>query len=121
MSTQFELFPDQKTFGGRYSSQRRRTTPRPTSRQAYDSVQTDMRVRQGAVLKCLKKHGPLTQENMTPTYNMDSFDDPFTYPPQSDSGIRTRCSELVKMGLVRDTGRTEKTACGRAAIWEAVQ
>ncbi len=119
--TQPELFPDQKTFGGRYTSQRRHATPRPTSRQAYDSVQTDMRVRQGAVLKCLKVNGPVTLEKLVFDYHFESSQDPFKYPPQSDSGIRTRCSELVKMGLVRDTGRTERTASGRnAVVWEAV-
>lgn len=37
------------------------------------------------------------------------------YPLQSDSGIRSRVSELVTLELVKDTGRTKPTASGRQA------
>jgi hypothetical protein len=36
-------------------------------------------------------------------------------PPQSDSGIRTRASELQTAGLIEDTGETRLTAAGRHA------
>jgi len=35
------------------------------------------------------------------------------YPPQSPSGIRTRCRELQDAGYVLDTGRTRPTRAGR--------
>lgn len=37
----------------------------------------------------------------------------------SDSGLRTRRAELTAQGLVRDSGRVEKSPSGRASIvWE---
>jgi hypothetical protein len=41
---------------------------------------------------------------------------PKIYPRQSESGLRTRRRELVDMGLVVDTGRTETLPSGRKAI-----
>ncbi len=44
------------------------------------------------------------------------------YPPQSDSGLRTRRSELVALGLVQDTGERTRLPSGRQAIvWASVQ
>lgn len=43
------------------------------------------------------------------------------WPWISDSGIRTRCSELVAWGLVEDTGARGESATGRpATIWTLV-
>ena len=35
---------------------------------------------------------------------------------QSDSGLRTRRNELVRMGLLADTGQTRPIRSGRQAI-----
>lgn len=43
------------------------------------------------------------------------------FPEQSVSGLRTRRSELVDQGLVRDTGRRRKTEAGRPSIVWAVR
>ena len=42
-------------------------------------------------------------------------------PEQSVSGLRTRRSELVKRGLVKDSGKKRKLESGRmAVVWEVV-
>ena len=46
------------------------------------------------------------------------FGDP---PPSSQSGLRTRVSELVRGGVIQDSGRTRTMTTGRQAIvWELV-
>lgn len=82
-----------------------------TSHQAAASV-VNLPERQQAVLDVLASLGAMTHERLIRDY---------TGMKQSVSGLRTRCSELVKQGRVRDTGRREKLASGRSAIvWEAV-
>ncbi len=42
------------------------------------------------------------------------------FPNRAESSIRTRTSELVEMGLVKDSGHTRSTRAGNEAIvWEA--
>ena len=50
-------------------------------------------------------------------------DELFNYwPSQSQSPLRPRRIELVKLGLVKDSGKTRKTRSGRqAVIWVAVE
>ena len=89
----------------------RRTDPQ-TSWQAAQSIDpADLRDSQVQVLEILRKHGPLTDEAIYRYVNGE----------QSVSGARTRRSELVDMGLVRDSGARATTAAGRQTIvWEAV-
>jgi hypothetical protein len=88
---------------------RARTTDPETSHEAAASV-TDLRKRQNHVLQCLKVFGPFSLEGLVTAYKFHG------YIQQSDSGIRTRCSELVRMGLVEDSGQRARTASGRQAI-----
>lgn len=87
----------------------RRTDP-STSRLAAGSVR--VRESQRAVL-ALFVSGPATDEQL--------WDRTFSRSVRiSPSGLRTRRSELVAVGLVRDTGRKERLSSGRMAIvWEA--
>ena len=95
---------------------RARSTDPQTSADAARSV-TGLREKQKAVLRVFDAYGPQTLGELVQSYRYLSL----KLPRQSDSGIRTRCSELVAMGLVRDTGLRRKMSTGRMAIvWEAV-
>ena len=88
----------------------RRTDP-PTSHEAAASI-VALLAKQEAVLHVFNKYKTLTLEQLVANY--------FGLP-QCASGIRTRASELVKLGYLRDSGRTTKTKSGRnAIIWEIV-
>lgn len=90
-----------------------RATDPNTSWQAAQSIAPeDLRDSQVQVLEILRKHGPLTDEAIYRYVNGE----------QSVSGTRTRRSELVDAGLVRDSGARATTAAGRNTIvWEAVE
>lgn len=81
-----------------------------TSWQAAQSVTPEaLRASQQQVLDILRKHGPLTDEGIYRYVNGE----------QSVSGARTRRSELVDVGLVRDSKARARTAAGRQTIvWE---
>ena len=91
------------------------TTPSDpeTSHGAADSV-TDLTEKQEAVFRVLEIHGPGSDASLSYWYTLHGV------PRQSESGLRTRRAELVRKGLVRDTGETEVLPSGRRAIiWEA--
>ena len=101
---------------------RARSTDPQTSADAARSV-TGLRPKQEAVLYVFRAYGPLTLEQLVQRYDRARKERYLNLglPQQSPSGIRTRCSELVAMGLVRDTGERRKMSTGRMAIvWEAV-
>jgi hypothetical protein len=86
----------------------RRTDPN-TSHEAAASVR-DIRGSQQQVLDQLKRFGAMTHEQICGRL-----------PKMSVSGVRSRCNELVKRNLVRNTGSTATTKAGRRTIiWEAV-
>ena len=89
-----------------------RTTDPDTSWAAARSIDNEaLRASQQQVLEILRKHGPLTDEAIYRYVNGE----------QSVSGARTRRSELVDAGLVRDSGARARTAAGRQTIvWEVV-
>ncbi len=89
-----------------------------TSLAAAESV-TGITEKQQAVLELLRRLGPLPDELMVVGY-VDRVVHG-NLPPQSKSGLRTRRSELVRRGLVKDTGERRRLVSGRMAIvWEAV-
>ena len=93
-----------------------RSTDPETSHQAAASV-TNLTEKQDAVLDCLRTMGPSTDQMIQVRYaNLFSFGHA---PRQSGSGLRTRRAELVRKGLVRDTGERVTLSSGRKAIvWE---
>jgi hypothetical protein len=91
-----------------------------TSRAAAVSL-GDLRGSQRAVLSVLRRYGPADFATLISRYAGEGERDPETYPLQSESGIRTRVSELVALGLVVDTGRRVRLDTGRqAVVWAAV-
>jgi len=89
-----------------------------TSHAAADSV-TELTEKQETVLALLINYGPqLSDGEIAVTYRRVGYH--VTWP-QSESGLRTRRSELVRKGLVQDSGERVKLESGRMAIlWEAV-
>jgi hypothetical protein len=57
---------------------------------------------------------PLTDEQLIALYRKQAIS--YRWSPASDSGIRSRRSELVDEGELIDTGRVEKTVSGRSTI-----
>lgn len=85
----------------------RRTDPE-TSHEAAASVD-NITATQSFVLQALKK--PRTDPQLIEAYRQLK-----KAPPASESGIRTRRSELVEKGLVVDSGTRSRTPFGRKAI-----
>jgi len=53
---------------------------------------------------------------------IDAYKERKRAPKASQSGLRSRRAELVKIGLVRDSGKRAQLRSGRYAIvWEAVK
>ena len=89
----------------------RRTDPQ-TSHDAAAYVTPRVRNAQQVVLNALKVWGPMTDEEL--------FKKVSAAHTMSDSGCRTRRSELVARGMVRNTGKSRTTVAGyRSIVWEA--
>jgi hypothetical protein len=106
---QMDLFPEDKAHA-------RRSDPH-TSHDAADSVEHIRRSQQD-VLMVLRRFGPMHDDKLwrviTSLFGKGVL-------PMSESGCRTRRSELVAKGLVEDTGRRTILPSGRASIvWGAV-
>jgi hypothetical protein len=89
---------------------RARASDPETSHDAAQSVER-LTEKHEYMLALLRDVGPATDERLFQ----------YAIAVMSESGARTRRSELVAMGLVRDSGKRRKTRSGRNAIvWEAV-
>ncbi len=89
-----------------------------TSHQAAESV-TELRGSQQAVLRVMPQKLGITDEELVAKYRHQA--ELGDVPHQSDSGIRSRRSELVKKRLVLDSGTRRPTTYGRKAIvWRRV-
>lgn len=103
MSTQPNLFDKKEFF-----AHARRTDPQ-TSHDAAASVRR-IRESQADVLTVIRKYGPISDEGMIHAYRAMGLS------WQSDSGLRTRRSELVALGAVVDSGYTIRTQSNRQSI-----
>ena len=86
----------------------------PTSQAAAKSASISMTPKRLAVLDAFKRWGPMTDEQLSKCYAMTRG-----APAQSESGLRTRRSELVRMQQLRNSGSTRQMSTGRqATVWE---
>lgn len=80
-----------------------------TSREAAERIEGAGSALRGRVLGALRTRGPMTDEELQVVLAMDP------------STQRPRRVELVRLGLVRDSGARRPTLSGRSAtLWEAV-
>lgn len=92
-----------------------------TSHEAAKSV-SSITATQAAILKLLSAF-PMTDEDLIYFYEQQikMGADERDVPRASHSGIRSRRAELVKQGLVKDSGERHKLSSGRQAIgWIAI-
>lgn len=89
-----------------------RTTDPQTSHDAAKTV----RVTEGqmAVYSEFRMYGPMTDEQLIRALSVRAESCPDAR--LSDSGARSRRSELVRLGMLKDSGRRGVTASGRQTI-----
>lgn len=88
-----------------------------TSHAAADSVRRISESQQH-ILRLFLLYGPMTDEQLLARHR--EWQHRHGDPRMSDSGVRTRRSELVMLGRVRDSGKRTLLSTGRKAIvWEA--
>lgn len=90
----------------------RRSDPQ-TSKDAASSVRR-IRESQADVLSVVREFGPMSDEQIIRAYRGCFWSSSFV--KQSDSGIRTRRSELVALGIVVDSGLRGKTSSNRQTV-----
>ena len=93
-----------------------RNTDPTTSHEAAASV-TRVTDKRTACLNAIRELGPCTDEELAIHYARGVAED--RWPRQSQSGLRTRRSELTREGVLRDSGIRALTDSGRRSIlWE---
>ena len=94
---------------------RARSSDPDTSHKAASDIVGDLREVQSRVFRIVQRHGPLTQHAIIARYR-ETFG-----AATPESTVRTRVSELVKMGLLRDSGRRERAGRREAVLWEELR
>lgn len=107
---------------GNIAAPRARASHPQTSHDAARSV-TELTAKQQAVFKVARCcDGGFTLEGLVNLYKKMCEGQSYDLPKQSDSGIRTRCHELVVLGKVQDSGMRHTMLTGRKAIvWRVAQ
>lgn len=117
-----EMENDQLTFDGFLSravtdsvnARARRSDPETSHEAAASLTQDKMTRLRLLVLDTIQRYGPMHDTDLVEIMR-SRFGDHY-----SQSGIRTRRSELVAMGKVKDTGERRKLRSGRRSIvWGA--
>jgi hypothetical protein len=104
-------------YGNEQVPPRARSTDPDTSQEAARNIRLTMTVKRMAVLEAVRLAGPITDLGLADYYRAQRVAK--GWPEQSDSGLRTRRSELVDLGKVQRVGdRKERGA--RRALWSAV-
>lgn len=97
-----------------------RTTDPDTSRDAALSLdEGKMTQTMKDIFKILREQGPMIDELLISRYNDLQYGRQLREQETfyaSESGIRTRRSQLVKLGMVEDTGKRSPTRSGKSAI-----
>lgn len=97
-----------------------RSTDPDTSREAASIAMGRAGTIRPIVLALVREHGPLTHDELIGQYHRLMIIDPKT-PKASESGLRTRLSELVRRGLIREDATRGKSLFGNTAKrWVAV-
>lgn len=95
----------------------RATDPETSHKAAASISQLKMTENRSAVLNLFVSCRQMTDEEFLVLYDRRDIE-----PHQSESGLRTRRSELVKMGLLRDSGLRKRNGNGRECIvWEVAR
>lgn len=98
---------------------KRHVDPQQTSLDAGLAATTPiakLRASQARVLNMFKLYGDMTDKQLK-EYLHDAERGAGITKLMSDSGIRTRRSELVKAGLLRDTGRKAHQDGANCIVW----
>lgn len=92
-----------------------------TSHEAAATAAQRAPVIRDVVLRLVRENGPMTHDELIAAYRSLLLAEPDT-PRASDSGIRTRLSELVRRGVVtRDETRGYSNFGNSATRWVAVE
>lgn len=85
-------------------------------REEKDITKTQM-----GVLKLFRANGPMCDTELLQRYAKANMTNPRIFPYASDSGLRTRRSELVKYNLLQDSHQREMLPSGRySVVWSVV-
>lgn len=95
-----------------------RTTDPDTSHEAAVKI-GELNPRRAAVYEALGRFGPVTHDELSDQYAGDRI--VFGWPEQTPQSVRSRCAELVKLGLVEWNGDHGTTSTGgKSKRWRVV-
>jgi hypothetical protein len=110
--------PDQIDMLSPHVRPRARRTDRATSHDAADSARENFRSKHQSVLTVFYKYHEMTDPELIARYRAAQKEDEravthgdrplWNLQQQSDSGIRSRRAELVRLGYLREAGKRDK-------------
>lgn len=88
-----------------------------TSVDGWESTLRDAKTIKERVREIVATHGPLTLDGICDEYRR--YRNLYGWPLASESGIRSRCAELVKAGTVVQAGIGASRYGNTASLWRA--